>query len=37
MAERAGATWRSVDSSHVVMMRRPWATVRFILCADTKN
>lgn len=37
MARRADATWRKVDSSHVVMMRRPEATVRYILRADAMN
>ena len=37
MARRADATWRTVDSSHVVMMRRPEATVRYILRADAEN
>jgi len=37
MARRADATWRRVDSSHVVMMRHPEATVRYILRADARN
>jgi pimeloyl-ACP methyl ester carboxylesterase len=37
MARRADATWRGIDSSHVVMMRRPEATVRYILRADAEN
>lgn len=37
MARRADATWRRVDSSHVVMMRHPEATVRYILRADAQN
>lgn len=37
MARRAHATWRRVDSSHVVMMRHPGATLRYILRADAEN
>lgn len=37
MARRAGATWRRVESSHVVMMRRPEAIVRHLLRADARN
>ena len=37
MARRADTTWRTVKSSHVVMMRRPAATVAYILRADAEN